>query len=164
MRNTKNLIFALLFIPAVLLGCGSNESQDASTNDPTEVDADVISNNKGADNPEAKNNEPIITFKEKSWDFNQITEGEIVKHTFVFTNTGNEVLIVNSCTASCGCTTPKCNTDPVPPGESGEIEVRFDSNRRTGNQTKSITVIANTTPPETILNISGFVKKSETSQ
>ena len=38
------------------------------------------------------------------------------------------------------------NREPIPPGESGEIEVKFNSKNKPGNQIKNVTITANTVP------------------
>jgi hypothetical protein len=89
-------------------------------------------------------NGPVITWKESSYDFGDIRAGEKVEHTFVFTNTGNEPLIITNVQVTCGCTTPKgFPRDPIAPGQSGEITVAFNSTGRVGKQNKVVTVVSN---------------------
>ncbi|HLT80063.1 MAG TPA: DUF1573 domain-containing protein [Cyclobacteriaceae bacterium] len=89
-------------------------------------------------------NGPVITWKQDSHDFGDIRQGERVEHTFVFTNTGNEPLIITNVQVTCGCTTPKgFPRDPIAPGESGEITVAFNSAGRVGKQSKVVTVVSN---------------------
>ncbi|MBK8053024.1 MAG: DUF1573 domain-containing protein [Saprospiraceae bacterium] len=59
-----------------------------------------------------------------------------------FTNTGTEPLIINNATSSCGCTVPKWPTEPVAPGQSASLEVRYATDR-VGRISKSITVRTN---------------------
>ena len=54
-------------------------------------------------------------------------------------NTGNAPLVFNRIFSSCGCTIPKKPEKPVLPGESGEIQVNYDT-KRTGIFQKAITV------------------------
>ena len=61
---------------------------------------------------------------------------------FTFTNTGNEPLIITNAKGSCGCTVPKYAKEPVLPGQSSEIEVRYDT-KRVGPFNKSITLTTN---------------------
>ena len=102
---------------------------------------------------------PILNFISKDHDFGLITEGEVVIHTFKFTNTGNSPLIISEATGSCGCTTPSWSGDPIKPGENGYIEVKFDSDGRVGSNSKTVTITANTIPNKTYLKISANVKK-----
>jgi hypothetical protein len=103
--------------------------------------------------------EPIINFDKKTWDFGTITDGEVVEHTFRFTNTGSKDLVISSASASCGCTIPNWPKEPIAPGEKGEIKVEFNSNGKKDMVTKDITILANTNPVKTILQIKVFVEK-----
>jgi hypothetical protein len=87
---------------------------------------------------------PVITFEKKSHDFGDIVQGDKVEHTFSFTNTGSEPLIITNVQVTCGCTTPKgWPRDPILPGHSGEISVGFSSSNKIGRQHKPITIISN---------------------
>ncbi|HBH23766.1 MAG TPA: hypothetical protein DDY13_10125 [Cytophagales bacterium] len=98
-----------------------------------------------------------IKFDDAEFDFGTIKEGDVVEHTFKFVNDGEEPLIIQKATASCGCTVPSWPKEPISPGESGEIQVRFDSKGKPNQQTKRITITANTNPPVTRLTIKGMV-------
>ena len=58
--------------------------------------------------------------------------------------------------SSCGCTIPKKPEEPISPGESGEIQVNYDT-KRTGIFQKAITVRSNAKTPNVILRIKGEV-------
>ena len=107
------------------------------------------------------NKEPAISFNNKIWDFGTITDGEVVEHTFRFTNTGTKDLVISSASASCGCTIPERPKEPIAPGEKGEIKVEFNSNGKKDMVTKDITILANTNPVKTILQIKVFVEKKK---
>ena len=110
---------------------------------------------------ENTNKEPVISFDKKIWDFGTITDGEVVEHTFRFTNTGTNDLIISNASASCGCTIPEWPKEPIAPGEKGEIKVEFNSNGKKDMVTKDITILANTNPVKTILQIKVFVEKKK---
>lgn len=112
-----------------------------------------------ASEPAVANNAPIATvaFAKTAHEFGKISEGDVVEHTFTFTNTGSTPLIIQDAKASCGCTIPKKPEQPVAPGETGEIQVRFDSQGKPGMQNKTITVTANTQPATTRLFIKADV-------
>ncbi len=88
-----------------------------------------------------------ITFEKENFNFGDIKQGEVVKHTFKFTNTGTDALVISDIKTTCGCTTPKWTRDPLPPGESGEIVVQFNSSGKIGKQHKVITIISNASEP-----------------
>ena len=114
---------------------------------------------QAAAQPEVKPEGPLpeFSFSSESYDFGAIPEGEVVEHTFTFTNTGEAPLIIQSASASCGCTVPSYSKDPVPVGGTGEIAVRFNSKGKKGNQAPTVTVTANTYPKVRKLRLKGSV-------
>ncbi len=118
---------------------------------------------KPAAEPEVKPEGPLPSFEfaEESHDFGSIVEGEVVEHTFKFKNTGEAPLIISSATASCGCTVPLWPKEPIPVGEDGEIQVRFNSTKKSGVQNKTITITANTYPKINRIRIKASVEKAE---
>ena len=116
-------------------------------------------NTSAIETDQTSNKEPIISFDKKNWDFGTITDGEVVEHTFRFINTGTSNLVISSASASCGCTIPNWPKEPIAPGEKGEIKVEFNSNGKKDMVTKDITILANTNPVKTILQIKVFVEK-----
>ena len=100
-----------------------------------------------------------ITFDRIFHDFGTIKEGEIAKTVFSFTNTGENDLYIVDAIGSCGCTVPKYPKNiPIKPGESGKIEVNFDSNGRPSLQQKMVKVSANTISGGELLRIQAFVE------
>ena len=97
-----------------------------------------------------------ISFKETIIDYGTIENGEDGKRTFEFKNIGNAPLIFSRIFSSCGCTIPKKPEKPILPGESGSIEVEYDT-KRTGLFQKAITVNSNAKTPNVILRIKGEV-------
>ncbi len=87
--------------------------------------------------------ETKIDFRETSYNFGKIAEGEIVSHRFSFKNTGDKPLLVADVRPSCGCTTPDWTKTEVAPGQEGFIQVQFNSQGRPGEQHKSVTVFSN---------------------
>ena len=87
---------------------------------------------------------PKFTFDQEEHNFGQIRDGDIVSHTFRFTNSGEAPLIISKATAACGCTVPQWPKQPIPVGGSGEIQVQFDSSNKPGMQNKVVTITANT--------------------
>jgi len=100
---------------------------------------------------------PVLSFEETEFDFGTVNEGDIVNHTYLFTNTGKSPLVIDKATASCGCTVPDWPKKPIGVGETGEIKVRFDTKNKPNQQIKIISIIANTEPSLTRLRIKGYV-------
>ena len=97
-----------------------------------------------------------IEFKSDTIDYGTIDKGADGVRIFEFTNTGNEPLIISKVSSSCGCTIPKKPKDPILPGKTGEIEVKYDTNRVNPIR-KTITVISNAETPTVALKIKGLV-------
>jgi len=91
-------------------------------------------------------------------DFGSIQQDTENEHVFSFTNTGNEPLIIEKAKGSCGCTVPEYPKEPIPPGESSEIRVVYKPGKQKNNQTKKVTVTANTDPVQTVLTIKANVE------
>lgn len=104
---------------------------------------------------------PSFSFAQEDHDFGTITDGDIVEKIFKFTNNGDAPLIISNATATCGCTVPKWPKEPIAAGESGEIQVRFNSRNKAGIQNKTITITANTFPTANKLRIKANVLKAE---
>jgi len=85
----------------------------------------------------------LIFFEKTEHDLGRILQGETVGYNFLFRNEGEAPLIVQEARAGCGCTVPKFSNEPVQQGESGSIEVKFDSSGREGKQKKSVTILSN---------------------
>jgi len=94
-----------------------------------------------------------MTFEEDFHDFGTIRSGDKTSHTFTFKNTGDSYLLIEFASGSCGCTVPEWPQKPIPPGESGEILVKFDSQDKVGEQNQEVNIIANTDPIATVLKI-----------
>ncbi|CAM4342040.1 DUF1573 domain-containing protein [Zobellia nedashkovskayae] len=101
-----------------------------------------------------------IEFKSETVDYGEIQKGADGVRVFEFTNTGQAPLIISKVSSSCGCTIPKKPEDPILPGKTGEISVKYDTNR-VGPIRKAITVISNADTPTKVLKIKGEVKAAD---
>ncbi len=101
-----------------------------------------------------------IEFKAETVNYGVIDKGSDGVRIFEFTNTGSAPLIISKVSSSCGCTIPKKPEEPILPGESGEIQVKYDTNR-VGPIRKAITVISNADTPTKVLKIKGEVKAAD---
>jgi Protein of unknown function (DUF1573) len=98
-----------------------------------------------------------------AYDFGELKEGQIVEHQFKFTNTGEFPLIINDVRASCGCTIPEWPKEPIKPGTSDKILVRFNTKGKAGPQSKTVTITANTNPSYTTIQFSAVVLRQKDS-
>jgi len=69
---------------------------------------------------------PKMVFEYSEVDFGVVKKGEKREHIFKFTNKGDEALVIELVSA-CDCTTTEYSTEPVAPGETGQIKAIFDS-------------------------------------
>lgn len=104
----------------------------------------------------------VMSFSEDRFNFGTVTEGEKVSHTYTFTNTGDEPLILSNARGSCGCTVPKWPRQPIQPGESSDIIVEFNTKNKPGPRSQKVTITANTNPPESFIYLDGQVDKGAT--
>ena len=99
-----------------------------------------------------------MAFETESYEFGTFDEGEIVTHTFAFTNAGDAPLTLTEVRTSCGCTTPAWTSTPVAPGEAGEVVVAYNSANRPGPFDKTVTLVADGAEPRGLtLRIRGRV-------
>ncbi|MGB1316203.1 MAG: DUF1573 domain-containing protein [Chitinophagales bacterium] len=101
-----------------------------------------------------------IEFVEEVLDYGTIENGSDGTRYFEFKNTGTEPLIISNCKGSCGCTVPQCPKEPILPGETGKIKVKYDT-KRTGAFTKNVTVTSNAVTPSKTVKIKGNVLPGE---
>lgn len=85
-----------------------------------------------------------VAFDKEIHDFGEIEQGEIVETTFLIKNVGDKNLYIVDAHGSCGCTVPEVTKEAIEPGESAPISVKFDSNGKSGEVTKTIMVTCNT--------------------
>ena len=85
---------------------------------------------------------PEMTFEATEVDYGEIEQGSDPLRVFHFVNTGNEPLQIKNAKGSCGCTVPLWPKEPIFPGESGTIEVRYDT-KRIGKFVKRVTLTTN---------------------
>lgn len=109
------------------------------------------------------NNLAAFEFENVEYDFGTINEGVVVEHEFEFTNTGQAPLVISNVQASCGCTSPDWTKTPVKPGDSGFIKVVFNSTAKSGVQSPTVTIQANTSPSVTRLRLKGTVNQTTAS-
>lgn len=88
--------------------------------------------------------QPKIEFKatDNTIDYGTVSrESDNGVRVFEFTNTGNEPLLITNAQSTCGCTVPSFSKEPIAPGASGKIEVKYNMNP--GPIRKTITIESN---------------------
>lgn len=102
--------------------------------------------------------ETKIEIKQNTYDFGEISEGEIVTHTFFLKNIGQHNFVIKNIETSCGCTTADYTREPVKKEKEGKIEIAFNSSGRYGKQYKEISIFANIPEKKITLKITANVK------
>ncbi|MBW2962976.1 DUF1573 domain-containing protein [Mesonia aestuariivivens] len=102
-----------------------------------------------------------IEFKEETVDYGDVEYGGDGLRTFRFTNTGNEPLTIEKATATCGCTVPEKPEEPIAPGETGELKVKYNT-RKVGYIRKTITVYSNAEGSPHSIKIKGKILEKDT--
>ena len=120
-------------------------------------DFDPLASQK--ENQVASGPKTVMTFDEYVHDFGKVMQDSENSYTFKFTNTGSEPLVIEKAKGSCGCTVPTYPKEPIPPGGIGEIGVVYKPGKQKNNQTKKVTITANTDPVQTILTIKANVEE-----
>ena len=144
----------LLILTFLVISC--DDAVKKVNSNEKKISSKVIMNNQTLENSK-NNNQPIVQFVKEEHNFGDITQGEVVSHNFVIKNSGKSDLIISSAKGSCGCTVPVWPKDPIKPGAEAEIKVTFNSNGRSGSQTKKVTVLTNAIPNTKVLTIRGNV-------
>lgn len=108
----------------------------------------------------AQEKKAAITFESDVVDYGEIDYGSDGVREFKFKNTGNDVLIIARVYSACGCTIPKKPENPIQPGESGVIEVKYDT-KRPGPIRRTITVYSNASETPYTLKIKGVIKPQD---
>jgi copper(I)-binding protein len=104
---------------------------------------------------------PKIKFATPIYDFGRVRSGELVKYTYVFTNTGDRMLMVTAVQPGCHCTTAGEWTKQVEPGQTGNIPIQFDTVGNNGPVGRQVTVTCNVpNQPSTLLQIRGSVYRA----
>lgn len=82
-----------------------------------------------------------LIFKEFTFDFGEILQGTKVCHKFNFENTSDSLVTIKDVITQCGCTVGNYQKEPIPAGDTSEIEICFDSDGKYGRQRKTIRVV-----------------------
>ncbi len=160
------LVVVMAVIGGLATGCKDRNAEKriaALENEIRELKGAKSSGVESNASPIAVESEPAgptasITFDKLEHDFGTIKEGEVVEYNFTFTNTGEIPLVIQDARPSCGCTAPDWTKTPVPVGGKGFVKASFNSKNQTNLQNKTITVVANTKPEQTVLRFRAMVQ------
>lgn len=143
----KKIVFSALAL-SVLIACNNSTQKIANQQDSTSVqtEGNLVGNGK-------------IAFESDAYDFGTAKEGDVIEHSFKFTNEGTEPVILAQVSASCGCTTPEYTSEPVLPGKTGKVNVSFNTAGQVGVQQKIVTITSNAQNNVVTVQLKGTVEK-----
>lgn len=155
----KKIWFIVGMLILVAIACQNKPSNEKRIEEINAGgNAELIRNPASADGLTDTTKLAKMTFEEVAFDFGEVKEGEVVTHIFKFKNTGKVPLIISDARSTCGCTIPEWSKEPIQPGESSAITVRFNTQGKADKQKKPVTITANTYPSETKVYLTGVVK------
>ena len=99
-----------------------------------------------------------FSFESDVIDYGTIQQNADGVRVFKFTNTGEAPIVISKAKVSCGCTVPTYSENVIQPGETGEISVKYATNR-IGKFTKTVTLTSNASEATKVLRIKGEVLK-----
>jgi len=174
----KNLILSLAALILISFSVNAQVSSSQTQKKPTaeeqrqlderqkqaqkqkQVQSQSTSQSKGQpDNPNA----PVVEFKKLVHDYGEMEQHGDGKCEFKFTNTGQEPLILSNVRSSCGCTVPEWPRQPILPGQSDVIKVKYDT-KRIGMINKSVHVYSNAKVSPISLKIKGKINAKSQSK
>lgn len=141
-NRTPMRFFSIIFLLFAVACAPSGEQQSAS-------DAPVV----------ATGSSPGKAVFEKDFhNFGKLKEGEIVSITYTLRNEGKSSLLIQQVRPSCGCTAPTYTKMPIGPGETGTVELGFNSSGFKGVVNKTATVITNGDPSDVVLHFTATIE------
>lgn len=147
----KKIIIAIAFVVSVssLISCGKgNATSKIKKENLVEAEKRDSDISKGAS---------VLSMSQEEFDFGTVNEGDVVKTSFVVTNTGKSDLVIMDARVTCGCTVPTWPKEAIAPGQSAEVQVEFNTTGRPNKQTKTVTLITNTEQGRELFKIKGMV-------
>lgn len=156
MRNT-----AIIFAACLSLAACNKTAKADQLNTEGQTQAPAVAIQSQEDLLKTAKSKPITTvaISQNHHDFGKITKGDKVQHTYEFTNTGKNPLIISAVKPGCGCTAPDYTKEPVMPGEKGEVTLSFDSANFDGLVNKEASVYANVDKAPIVLTFSADIQR-----
>ncbi|WP_378178135.1 DUF1573 domain-containing protein [Aquimarina sp. SS2-1] len=149
MKAKNTLLLLLMIASGLMVSCSHRTKNDNNSSQTIAVQSDQNLTNK--------NQLPVMTFTYTEFDFGTVAEGDILEHSFSFTNTGNAPLVIVNAKGSCGCTVSNWPKEPIAPGATKEMLVTFNTNGKPNLQNKQVTITANTASGKEILKVKAMV-------
>lgn len=145
----------ILAASVLMLGACGGGADDQTKENKNKLDVALINNPRTAEAPEEQVVQGLATmdFVDTSYNFGKMYVGEVVSYSFEFKNNGGAPLLISNAAGTCGCTVPEYPREPIAPGGTGVIEVKFNSANKVGLQNKTINIFTNSRKGTHSLNI-----------
>lgn len=158
----KKLVLSIAIVVFAIASMNAQNTADQKQKSPTPEEQRRITQEDAAAKALAENpNAPVISFEKVVHDYGEIEQNADGNCEFKFTNNGKEPLILSNVRSSCGCTVPVWPRQPILPGQSDMIKVKYDT-KRIGVINKSIQVYSNATEKTVVLKIKGKINSQTT--
>jgi hypothetical protein len=152
----KNSLFILTSL--VLFACGGKADVQEKKGKIESTIAVDEGKKTGTGNASADFSMTTMKFDQEEIDLGKVKKGSKTKAVFTVTNTGKNPLNITNVQPSCGCTTASKPEKPIAPGKSEKIEIFFEPKPdQVKEQSKSVTVTANTDPAVVVLKFKAYV-------
>ncbi len=115
------------------------------------------------DEKKVDENTPIFKFESEVVNYGDIARNSDGVKVLKFTNVGKSPIIITNVKGSCGCTVPTSPKEPIMPGEEGEIQIKYATNR-IGPFSKTVTITSNAERSNIVIPVKGKVLNDEDSQ
>ncbi len=69
----------------------------------------------------------VAKFNTNKYDFGKVKQNVPAVYSFEITNTSNKPLVIENAHATCGCTVPEYQKDPILPGKTAKIKVQYNA-------------------------------------
>ncbi len=100
-----------------------------------------------------------IALSKINHDFKVVKKGDIRETIFTVTNVGSDKLILKNLEVNCSCLTYELGMNEIPPGESTELKVKYNSTGRVGYERKTLAIFSNDSrQPTRVLTFRAHVK------
>lgn len=101
--------------------------------------------------------QPQLKFKDLKKNFGFVKKGELVVMEYEFTNNGNQPLLITETKVECSCTNIESPKQPIAPGQSEKIVVKFDTKTVYDRQDRTVEVISNASNSSQKIRFKGVV-------
>ena len=99
-----------------------------------------------------------LSFDQQIIDFGSVKKGEVLKHDFKFTNTGEETLEIKEIERSCSCVSLELAKEKFAPGEKGVLTLIFDTSELEGLAVGKLTLKGNIENGQKEITVTAEVK------